>query len=327
MQKKNVLFIDGIPDNRSITVKKIYKNGSFDYVNTGASNLRNHLKNDFFNVINVTLDTAPSQELNAMKIDAVFNEISDADANRVTLSKVENLRKSLPENIPFFNLPSNVMKTTRDNISVLLQGIDKLHVPKTVRVKPYSPKDIHERIKEEGLKYPVIFRQAGDHGGKSTIKVNNSKEAFHAFSLDGREYYLTQFVDYAQEGLYTKYRLIVVDGEVYLRHIKISNEWMVHHANQVENPETLQEKYAKEFSSQLKRKIILTISEIYHRLNLDYFGVDCFIDEDGNVLVFEVNSFMWAFYNPNHDFFDHYTEEIRKAIIQMIKRKILNAKL
>lgn len=61
------------------------------------------------------------------------------------------------------------MKTTRDNIYRLFQGIDKLHVPKTVKIQPKSPADIYETITKEGFSFPVIFRQAGDHGGISTI--------------------------------------------------------------------------------------------------------------------------------------------------------------
>ena len=161
--------------------------------------------------------------------------------------------------------------------------IDKLHVPKTIKIQPRSPSQIHDFIKKEGFTYPVIFRQAGDHGGISTIRVDDS-EQFYAFALDGRDYYLTQFVEYAEGGLYKKYRLIVIDGEVYLRHVKISAGWMVHHKSQIKNPEKLQKIVAQQFTSQIKPKIQSIISEIYRRLELDFFGIDCYIDTEMNIL-------------------------------------------
>ncbi|HSR74091.1 MAG TPA: hypothetical protein VLL31_04540, partial [Sulfurovum sp.] len=156
-------------------------------------------------------------------IHGVFNQISDPDTNQITLQKAEDFYKMVSAHVPFFNIPSHVRRTSRDNIYKLLQGIDHLHVPKTVKIQPKSPKDIYDTIKEEGFEFPVIFRQAGDHGGVSTVRVDDETEQFYVFPLDGRDYYLTQFVEYFDEnGLYKKYRLMVVDGKVYLRHVKVS---------------------------------------------------------------------------------------------------------
>lgn len=84
------------------------------------------------------------------------------------------------------------MKTTRDSIYSILSGIKKLNAPKTLKIQPRSPKEIYETIKKEGFEYPVIFRQAGDHGGISTIRIDNNTEQFYQFALDGRDFKSTE---------------------------------------------------------------------------------------------------------------------------------------
>ncbi|MDM5271404.1 hypothetical protein PGH07_04375 [Sulfurovum sp. zt1-1] len=324
MSPMNVLFINGIADDRKVKISKIDKIGNVNWMSKGSANVRAYLENEQFNRLKIDLDTRMDQELPRYQmIHGVFNEISDPDTHKITLHKADQFYQAISSDIPFFNIPSRVMRTSRDQIYKLLQGIEKLHVPKTIKIQPKSSQEIHDVIKEEGFQYPVIFRQAGDHGGISTIRVDNETEQFYSFHLDGREYYLTQFVEYKEDGLYRKYRLMVVDGKVYLRHIKISAEWMVHHHNQIEHPEALQKKFKKEFASKIKPAIQPIISQIYNRLELDYFGIDCFIDNDMNILVFEVNASMGIFRQPEGDIFSDQVEKIRKAMIEMINSRVI----
>lgn len=327
MLKRNVLFIGGVADDRKIKVIQIDQKGRINWVSKGDTNISKHLENDQFQCLKVTLDTRSDQELPRQMIYAVFNEISDADTHKITLHKADMFYQSMSSEIPFFNIPSRVMRTSRDQIYQLLQGIEKLHVPKTIKIQPKSSQEIHDIIKQESFEYPVIFRQAGDHGGISTIKVDDETEQFYEFSLDGREYYLTQFVEYQEDELYHKYRLMVVDGKVYLRHIKISKEWMVHHHNQIEHPEALQKKLKNEFINKIRSEIQPIISQVYDRLGLDYFGIDCFIDKDMNILIFEVNASMGIFVQAKGDIFSAQVEKIRKALIGMINSRVITNNL
>lgn len=324
MTKKNILFINGIEDNRDIILAKIHENGKITWVNRGSANINNFLENDQFSCSRVILDTTNDQELPRQMIHGVFNQIADADSHKITLRKANDFYKAVSPQVPFFNIPSRIMETTRDKIYQTLQGIDKLHIPKTVKLQPRSPKDIYDTIEKEGFEFPVIFRQAGDHGGISTIRIDDETEEFYAFALDGRDYYLTQFAEYIEDGLYKKYRLIVIDGEVYIRHIKISEEWMVHHCNQIAHPEPLQKIVARKFTSEIKPKIQPIITEIYKHLQLDYFGIDCYIDKDMNLLIFEINSSMTIFNKAKKELFEKHLELIRNGLIKMINNKLKN---
>lgn len=322
MSKKNVLFISGLADDRKVRIAQIDEQGNIQWRNRGSANISQYIANDQFQTIKMILDTRSDQELPRQMIHGVFNEISDPDTHKITLQKADQFYQAISSEVPFFNTPSHVVRTSRDQIYRLLDGIEKLQVPKTVRIAPKSSEEIHRIIKEEGFEYPVIFRQAGDHGGISTIRVEDESEQFYAFPLDGREYYLTQFVEYREEGLYKKYRLIVIDGEVYLRHLKVSEEWMVHHRNQIAHPEALQKIVASSFGSEIKPKIQPVISEIYKRLQLDYFGIDCYIDKDMNLLIFEINASMTIFLKAEKEIFNKHLELIRHGLVEMIRKRL-----
>jgi len=326
MAKKKILFISGIADNKKTKVHQVHKNGNIRWGGSGSANLSSFLQNDLFDRFSVLFDTRNDQELPRQMIHAVFNQISDADTHKIALKKADDFYKAVSSQVPFFNPPSLIMKTTRDNIYRSLQGINKLHVPKTVKIQPKLPSDIYDVIKKEGFEYPVIFRQAGDHGGISTIRVEGETEQFYAFALDGRDYYLTQFVDYAKDGIYAKYRLVVVDGEVFIRHAIFSDSWVIHSKSREymqKNKEYQRQEIniLKTFNSKMKPKIQKTISEIHQCLGLDYFGIDCNIDQDMNLLVFEVNPNMNVFANTVKSSNNPWTKQIdtiQKAIIKMI---------
>jgi len=326
MSKKNILFINGIPDDGKMLIQKVDKSGLIKWRGKGSTNLSNFLENDLFDQYNVVFDLKATQILPQQKIHAVFNQISDVDTHKNVLRKVDSFYKTVSAHVPFFNIPSLVMKTTRDSIYRSLQGIDKVHVPKTVRLTPKSPSYIYKIIEKENFEFPVIFRQTGHHGGVSTIRVDDETEQFHAFPLDGRDYYLTQFVDYADRDVYSKYRLVVVGGEVFIRHVIFSDSWMIHSKSReyMEENKKYQEKeeqILESFNTKIKPKIQGIINEIYQKLGLDYFGIDCHIDDHMNLFIFEINANMNVLINTAKDKDNPWTKQIdmiKKAIITMI---------
>ncbi|MDM5271399.1 hypothetical protein PGH07_04350 [Sulfurovum sp. zt1-1] len=321
MAKKNILFINGIPDDACIRVDKFNQNGNFEWGGSGSSNLSDFLQNDVFDRTTIIFDTKQGQILPRIKINAVFNQVSDADSHKIVLEKLQEFYRSVSAHMPFYNPPANIMKTTRDNIYQTLKDIPRLNVPKTIKIQPRSPSDIHQIIKDERFEYPVIFRQAGDHGGISTIRVDGETEQFNAFALDGRDYYLTQFVNYLNsDGVYAKYRLIIINGEVFIRHAIFGQEWMVHAGSQIEKKrgEEYKNLVAKRFNEEIKPNIQPIITEMYNRLGLDYFGMDCNIDNEMNILVFEVNANMNVFTISKDSIFKPHIDAARQALIKML---------
>ncbi len=67
------------------------------------------------------------------------------------------------------------------------------------------------------------------------------------------------------------------------------------------------------------------LDEIYKRVNLDIFGIDCAPIENNKLLIFEVNASMEFVTQDTSNFryLDHYIREIKNAFIKMLEEKIL----
>lgn len=328
MEKKKVLFIKGIPDNGKVKVASI-RDGHLVYSPGGSTNLFNNLSTDQFEKYIVAMDTLRHHRINLLKYDLIFNQVSDPDTHKKVLNKLDDILQRSKKTIPCCNEPKKILKTSRDTIYSLLKNIPKLIVPKTIKIIPKSPQDVIEAIQRNHFSFLLLFRQAGDHGGISTIRIeniNDIEKQMYAVALDGREYYITQFIDYKKDKIYKKFRLIIVNGEVYLRHVIFNDSWMIHSrsrdfmkTNQEYNEIELQ--ILESFDEVIKPLIQNTIQKIYEIVQLDYFGIDCNIDENGNILIFELNANMNVLIDKNTRM-EKYIEKIQNAIVQMFLSKM-----
>ncbi len=327
IKNKRILFVDGAPDTSKVYLDKVFEDGSFGIFTNGSTNVFSQLGDTNFDKRFLLLDANLSQNVNLMEADAIFNQIADGDTHKKTLEKLKNIKGQISKNIKFFNQPIFVEKTTRENIYKLLRGIEKVYVPKTIKFKPKSPAEVYNKIKQD-FTLPVIFRQAGDHGGVSTIIIDRFEDnLFYPFPLDGREYYITQYIDYKKDGVYQKIRLVIVDGVAFIRHVLYNSFWNIHASsrkfmdkNIKYNIEEL--KILKNFEKELKPNIQRQITEIHKKIGLDYFGIDCYIDENFNMLLFEVNASMnMLVVNENHP---EDRKKIQKIQVNKIKKAISN---
>lgn len=316
----NIICISGIRDDNKATIVSISNNIIPNYDPSGNSNIYNVIS-EYFNCTQIVFDTKDNQQLKINRPSLIINEISDADTHKITLSKVESFQKNLKRNVPIINHPKYILETKRDSIYSNLKDIDNLYVPKTVRFSPKSPSEIFETIHKEKFKLPVIMRKAGDHGGISTllIKSLDNIEIFNSVALNGDEFYLTQFVDYKVNNIYTKYRLVVICGQVYLRHIICSDNWLIHAQNKTDNNKSIQQKLQEEFEEKTIYKISPIIKKIHEVLKLEYFGIDCNIDENHNILIFEINANMNIFVGNNMDNINNISIALQKMISNYLK--------
>src|SRR6218665_1015438 len=125
-----------------------------------------------------------------------------------------------------------------------------------------------------GIRYPVLVRMTGDHGGVSTALVPDASgwDAINPLPWGGREVYLTQFVDYRDaDGLYRKTRLVVAGGAGLTRHLIVSREWMVHRKERIEGSAAEEQAWLDGFRSVTLPKIAPAVREMAARLGLDFF--------------------------------------------------------
>jgi glutathione synthase/RimK-type ligase-like ATP-grasp enzyme len=227
----------------------------------------------------------------------IVNQIADADTHRGALERcVEmcNLAGS-----PVINHPAKILQSSRDLVSELLQGIPGVTMPRTVRFNPGSPDDVFEKADSETFAFPFIVRMAGDHGGKSMIRVDSREDhpKLHVYPFDGRDFYLTEYADCKDaDGHYHRQRLVVVDGKPVLRGSLYDRDWKVHGASRsyMMKRETWEDDRVR--SNRLETEVIPgllpAIREITKRLELELYGIDCSLGPGGKILIFEANANM-----------------------------------
>lgn len=254
----------------------------------------------------------------------IFNQISDADTHLGALQRCVQLCQQL--DAPVINHPLYVLETGRDRVSTTLQDTDGVIMPRTLRFRPRSPDEVLQFAAAEDIAFPYIVRVAGVHNGKTMVKLHNPDDlpSMHALPLDGRDFYLTEYVDYkSEDGFYHKQRLVVIDGEAILRHSLYTDDWIVHAGSrafmlQRESWDADKARYDR-LSGKVLPQLQPAIDEITRRLKLEYYGIDCNVRPDGQMLIFEANANMNNLHGTNPEIRDR-REVLERKLQAMLSK-------
>jgi hypothetical protein len=156
---------------------------------------------------------------------------------------------------------------------------------------------------------PILLRPAGRHGGEELDLVTERDQIAPLVAASSHaDYYVTQFVDYSSaDGRFRKYRLIFVGDQILPYHLAIADDWKVHYyrTEMVRHDWMRQEedRFLRDPASVLDPRHFAALRAIQATVNLDFFGIDCGIDRDGRLVVFEVNASMLVHANdPEPEF-------------------------
>ena len=247
----------------------------------------------------------------------IVNMTAEPDLCSQALQKITEIVASSGR--PCFNHPLAITATTRDQVSRSLAGMPGLVVPKTVRVSARSGAELHLAMQENALAFPVLVRSTGTHGGSDMLRADAPEQLDSFFSADsGRlSVYLTEFHDFASpDGLYRKYRIAVVGDEIFLRHVYIGADWLVHRVRRAPDTESQEAAALIRFDSGHAARLRPLLQDVARRLRLDFFGVDCSLAESGELLLFEANAQMRILHNgdPSPSLWDAPIARIRAAV-------------
>ncbi len=298
-----ILFVDGIPDNNLITFdldrkgrQRLLLSGTtnaFPYLGIRENQRLVHtLVGSQLRQPDITLPEMPR---------LIFNQISDPDSSYGALERCVELVNST--GAPVINHPARVLQTMRQQVAETLQGIEGLRVPRTIRCEPLSPEDVYTMASAAGIELPFIVRVAGVHGGQQMLRVDtdDAYSDLHAFPFDGRAFYILEYLEFADgDGAYHKYRIAMVGDQAIARHALVGPEWKVH-------GDSRKSKYSQAFPPEHERVariehellpgLAAMFATIRKRLGLDYFGIDCSINVEGEMTLFEANAAMNLFQN------------------------------
>lgn len=236
----------------------------------------------------------PGQAGDLPAYDFVFNAVGDPDAAPRSQEAAAAFAETC--SAPFINRPDRVARTLRSTIGAVIGGVPHLRVPAVGRFARVEG-DLADAITASDLRFPMIVRPAGRHGGEGAIKVDDAAGLAPAISAGADALYATEFVDYrSSDGLYRKYRVIFVDRTPFPYHLAVGDHWLVHYwtADMEANAGRREEeaRFLADPQAVLGARAWRTLEAIAQAMDLDYAGMDFSLLSGGDILFFEANATM-----------------------------------
>jgi hypothetical protein len=233
--------------------------------------------------------------------DIAFVAISHSDERAPLIKRLDPLMGQWPR--PVVQSPARLLQTSREGIFSLLRTVSGIEVPPVVRVSRDNLEEFRNgatdiRADAQSLSFPLLLRPIDSHAGKSLRKCTDPVEiASYLAETPDLEFYVTQFVDYADgDGMYRKLRIVLIEGRPLLCHMAVADTWMIHYANagMLQSAEKrLEEARAMaEFDTGFAMRHANAFEEIYRRVGLEYLGIDCGETPNGKLLIFEADAAM-----------------------------------
>jgi hypothetical protein len=261
---------------------------------------------------------------------------SDSADCRDALRKIAHAIPRWPR--PLLNPPHLVSNLDRDKLHGLLRGIEGLEIPETVAVtrvclselsqSAIAPSDI-----AAGLSFPLIVRPRGSHAGRGLVKIDNpAAMERYLGERDEEEFFTSRFVDYSgSDGLFRKYRIVVIDGRPYACHLAIADRWDIWYINagmsSSPSKRLEEETFMQTFDTGFAERHRTALSGMIDRIGLDYFTVDCAETQSGSLLIFEADNTAIVHDMDPPDVFPYKVPQMRKvfdAFAAMLYRRTGN---
>lgn len=260
----------------------------------------------------------------------IFNVIGDADLDAKGLAAAQSLVASSKAKV--LNPPAVVMATGRADNAERLSRLPGVIAPATVTLarEVLLSADAEGALARHGLRFPLLVRTPGFHTGRNFVRVEKAdslRETVEA--LPGGELTAIEYLDArGAGGKVRKYRVMMIDGELYPLHVAISSHWKIHYftAEMAESVEHRAEdaEFLENMAGVLGSRAMTALVEIQRMLGLDYAGIDFGLSPAGDLLLFEANATMvvnppepderWAYRRPPVD-----------RIFQAVRKMLLNS--
>ena len=230
--------------------------------------------------------------------DTVINAIGDADRCKRGLDAAAALLRG--SSFRAINPPERVICTGREALSERLGGLEGVRTP---RIRDLPRELFHQRLAAatlaaEGWHCPLLLRARGYHSGHHFTRVESFGQVDAAGqALPGEHLLAIEWLDgTGSDGLFRKYRAMLIDGEVFPLHLAISRQWKVHYFSSdmavSEDHRAEELRYLADADTVIGARAMTALRRIGEALGLDYAGIDFALDADGTVLVFEANATM-----------------------------------
>ncbi len=238
----------------------------------------------------------------------VPTELPEHDVLYVAISQSERTNEILMQldaragtwKKPVLNRPALIAQTCRSRAFHAVDGSPGLCMTSTARTSRAGLQSLVagevslEAVLPGGV-FPLIIRPIDSHAGNGLDKVDCLGDiAKYLDAMPEEQYFISRFVDYrSPDGLYRKYRVVLIDGRPYAAHMGVSEHWMIHYLNAGMTDSVAkradEERFMRTFESEFALRHAAALRSIHERLQLDYLVIDCAETRDGQLLVFEMD--------------------------------------
>ena len=234
--------------------------------------------------------TADTPDLTLPAHDAAFLAVGQSTA---TMPVLANLTRLLARHHgPVLNNAAAMIgQLTRDHVSALLAGEPALLAPLTRRLPRAD-------LTAGNLDYPVILRPTDSHAGHGLGLIRDAADLVAWLAATPCDTaFIAPFIDYrGADGLFAKYRVVLIDGRPFASHMATSSHWMVHYLNAEmtthADRRAAEATWMETFDHIFAPRHAKAFQALHRVFGLDYFGIDCAETPDGRLLVFEVDTAM-----------------------------------
>lgn len=254
--------------------------------------------------------------------DVMLVAVAESDANQPLLERLTEYTSNWPR--PVINRPEYLRATSRDGLSAALRGLAGVEMPVAVRAGlstlnaiAAGTQSIESLLPDGG--FPIIVRPLGSHAGTNLQKIDTPAGlGQYLQEVEGPQFYVSRFVDYrGADGIFRKYRIVLIDGKPHICHYAISQNWMIHYLNagMTESAEKRAEEAAEmaAFDQGFALRHQTALQAINQRMGLPYLGIDCAEMPNGDLLIFEADNAMIVHAMDPEDMFPYKAPAMRKV--------------
>lgn len=229
--------------------------------------------------------------------DLLFMAISESDGTSGLLAQVAF---ELTDD-QVVNHPANILRTARDQAYLVLRDAPGVAMPASARSGRLSLQAVGEGrlditdLLDDG-RFPLIVRPVDSHAGHGLERVVTPAELVaYLAAQPADDFFVSNFIDYsrADDGLYRKYRVVLIDGVPFAAHMGVSAHWMIHYLNagMTDSAAKREEEAAfmRDFDQVFAVRHGKALAAVAGRIGLDYVVIDCAETREGDLLVFEVD--------------------------------------
>ena len=291
-----ILQLAGLPDSNEIVLETTDETGVRRFLDFAwLSPLLEPLNPGRFRHLKLLYGGAENPVSVNIRPDIVYNSISDPERCTLALDRAQHAARSNP--YPFVNPPANIPRIRPDLLCRTVAPIKGISMPHTVRLTPRSLADVRKVLETGGLTLPVLFREAAAYPEQPNHHILETLDDLHdleRFAFDGRAFYASDFTDYrSSDGFYRLCRFYVIGETVLPGHLILSDRWYIR--SDIEAHKDLGPKLSavlneeKAFLKKFQNRKFPALSLLKKQLGLDYFAVECAIDEKGELLLFGID--------------------------------------